>query len=184
MRLTWDNIQANAVAFAKRWQGITSEKQQDQGFIEALLRVFGVKDSRVVGTFQEKTRIESNTKWIDYLWKSKIAIEMKSKGENLDSAFEQLRQYMQSIPNEDIPDLWLVCDFENMRLSRRSTNEMWNFKTKDLRKHVKKFADVAGYTTERIRNDQLELNVKAAEKMAKLHDELEAHGYGGHDLEV
>jgi len=97
MRLTWDTIQVNAVAFVKRWQGITSEKQRDQGFIEALLRVFGVEDSRAVGTFQEKTRIEGSTKWIDYLWKSKIAIEMKSKGESLDNAFEQLRQYMQSI---------------------------------------------------------------------------------------
>ena len=184
MRITWDNIQANAVAFSKRWQGITSEKQQDQGFIEALLRVFGVEDPRSVGTFQEKTRINSSTKWIDYLWKNKIAIEMKSKGENLDGAFEQLRQYMYSIPEEATPDLWLVCDFENMRLSRRSTNETWDFKTKDLRKHIKKFADIAGYTTERIRDDQVEVNVKAAEKMAKLHDSLRENGYEGHELEV
>jgi len=182
--LTWDNIQANAVAFSKRWQGIVSEKQQDQGFIEALLRVFGVEDSRAVGTFQEKTRISDSTKWIDYLWKGKIAIEMKSKGESLDNAFEQLRQYMYSIPEEDIPDLWLVSDFENIRLSRRSTNEVWNFKTKDLRKHISKFANIAGYTSERIRDDQVEVNVKAAEKMAKLHDLLKGHGYDGHELRV
>ena len=94
MKLSWDMIQANAIAFSKRWQGVTSEKQQDQGFIEGLLRVFGVDDPRAVGTFQEKTKIEGSTKWIDYLWKGKIAVEMKSKGENLDAAFEQLRQYM------------------------------------------------------------------------------------------
>jgi|GEM_PF-3142343 len=45
MQLTWDEIQANAVAFSKRWKDVTSEKQQDQGFIEALLRVFGVDDT-------------------------------------------------------------------------------------------------------------------------------------------
>ena len=45
-------------------------------------------------------------------------------------------------------------------------------------------AVIAGYETERIRDDQVEVNVKAAEKMAKLHDTLKNHGYEGHDLEV
>ena len=84
LMLTWDSIQSNAVAFSKRWQGIVSEKQQDQGFVEGLLRVFGVDDARAVGTFQEKTRINNSPKWIDYFWKNNIAIEMKSKGESLD----------------------------------------------------------------------------------------------------
>ncbi|MDR1541993.1 MAG: hypothetical protein LBU32_29250 [Clostridiales bacterium] len=110
---------------------------------------------------------------------------MKSKGENLTIEFNQLQNYMNHLPNQDdVPDLWLVCDFESMRLNRRSTNEVWSFKTKDLRKHIKRFANIAGYTTERIRDDQVEVNVKAAEKMAKLHDALREHGYEGHDLEV
>ena len=184
MKLSWDIIQSNAIAFSKRWQGITSEKQQDQGFIEGLLRVFGVDDPRAVGTFQEKTKIEGSTKWIDYLWKGKIAVEMKSKGENLDAAFEQLRQYMYSLAEEDVPGLWLVSDFENIRLSRRSTNEIWNFRTKDLRRHIKRFADIAGYETQRDKGEQIEVNVKAAEKMAKLYDALKSHGYEGHELEV
>ena len=136
-KLTWDTIQQNAIKFVKRWANVTSEKQQDQGFIEALLRVFGIQDARAVGMFQEKTRIDGNIKWIDYLWKGKIAIEMKSKGEDLDEALDQLSKYMYSLPQDDMPDLWMVSDFENMRISRRSTNEIWKFKTKDLRKHIK-----------------------------------------------
>jgi len=184
LRLTWDDIQSNAIAFSNRWKDAASEKQQDQGFIESLLRVFGVTDARTVGTFQEKTKIEGQTKWIDYLWKGRIAIEMKTRGENLDKALDQLRQYMYSLPVEDVPDLWLVSDFENIRLSRRSTNEIFSFKTKDLRKHIKLFADIAGYETERVREEQTEVNVKAAEKMARLHDSLKAHGYDGHNLQV
>ncbi|MCL1819500.1 MAG: N-6 DNA methylase [Oscillospiraceae bacterium] len=53
-----------------------------------------------------------------------------------------------------------------------------------FRKHIRRFANIAGYTAERVRADQFELNVKAAEKMAKLHDALSKHGYDGHDLEV
>jgi type II restriction/modification system DNA methylase subunit YeeA len=109
---------------------------------------------------------------------------MKSRGKDLAAAFEQLRAYMTHLPEDEIPDLWMVCDFESIRLSRRSTNEVYNFKTKDLRKHIKRFANIAGYTTVRVRDDQVEVNVKAAEKMAKLHDALKENGYDGHDLEV
>ncbi|MDR3278917.1 MAG: hypothetical protein LBT23_00230, partial [Synergistaceae bacterium] len=61
---------------------------------------------------------------------------------------------------------------------------MFSFRTKDLRKHIKRFANIAGYTTERALENQVEVNVKAAEKMARLHDALKEHGYEGHGLEV
>ena len=53
-------------------------------------------------------------------------------------------------------------------------------------KHVKRFAVLVGYTSQRDqeREDQLEVNVQAAERMALLHDELLVHGYEGHDLEI
>jgi hypothetical protein len=181
--LTWDEIQANAVNFAKRWKDETNEKQKSREFVRALLAVFGVSAGEV-GCFEFPVKIGGHDKYIDYLWKSKIAIEMKSVGKKLADAQEQLRQYMNHLPPEEIPDLWLVCDFANMRLTRRSTSEAWNFKTKDLRKHIQKFADIAGYATERPRDDQVEVNIKAAEMMARLHDALKGHGYEGHDLEV
>jgi len=186
MPLTWDEIQANAMSFSKRWSGADNEKQLAQSFIRALLDVFGVDSSIIDTGFENAVKIDGHDKYIDYLWAGKIAIEMKSKGKDLTAAFHQLQNYMEHLPqSDDVPDLWLVCDFENMRLNRRSTNEIWNFKTKTLHKHIKKFADVAGYESKRIRNDiQVEVNVKAAEKMARLHDALNCHGYDGHDLEV
>ena len=185
MKLTWDNIQANAVAFSKRWKNAHNEEAEAQSFTTDFLYVFGVDDPVKIGDFEYKVPLSGNkTGYVDYLWKGQIAIEMKSRGKNLTEAFEQLRNYMSHLPEGEIPDLWLVCDFENMRLCRRSTNELYNFKTNDLRKHIKKFANIAGYATERIRDDQIEVNVKAAEKMAKLHDELKEQGYEGHSLEL
>ena len=184
MNLSWDDIHSKAIAFSNRWKGAASEKQQDQGFIEDFLRVFGVLDARTVGTFQEKTKIEGQTKWIDYLWKGKIAIEMKTRGEKLDKAMDQLSQYMYSLPAEEVPDLWLVSDFENIRISRHSTNELFTFKTRELRNYIKHFSEIAGYETERVQDTKIEDNVKAAEKMAKLHDALKVSGYDGHDLQV
>ncbi|MDR1572501.1 MAG: methylase [Clostridiales Family XIII bacterium] len=181
--LAWDEIQANAVAFAKRWKDETNEKQLAQEFVRALLAVFGVSAGKV-GGFEYPVKIGGHDRYIDYLWKSQIAVEMKSVGKNLADAQTQLQQYMNHLPPEEIPDLWLVCDFENMRLTRRSTSEVWNFKTKDLRKHIRKFAGIAGYAAERVRDGQAEVNVRASEKMARLHGALKGHGYEGHDLEV
>lgn len=185
MRLTWDEIQSNAVRFSKRWKDAYNEEAQAQPFQLDFLRAFGVADPEAMGDFEYKVPLSNNrTGYLDYVWKGKIAIEMKSRGKDLSDAFDQLQNYMPHLPEDEIPDLWLVSDFELMRLCRRSTNELWDFKTKDLRKHIKRFADIAGYETERIRDDQVEVNIKAAEKMAKLHDALKIHGYEGHDLEV
>ncbi|MDR0999947.1 MAG: N-6 DNA methylase [Clostridiales bacterium] len=180
MPLTWDEIQANAITFSKRWKGFKGiEKQHDQQFITELLACFGVNSSEV-GIFQEK----AGTKWIDYLWPSMLGIEMKSPSENLSNAKTQLFNYLPKLQAEAVPQYLIVSDFVNIHLYRLSTNDIHMFKTADLRKHIKKFADIAGYTTERVHDDQVEVNVKAAEKMAKLHDALKTHGYEGHELEV
>ena len=185
MKLSWEEIQANAIKFSKRWQDAKNEEAQAQSFVTSLLQVFGVTDPEALGDFEFKVPLSDNkTGYIDYLWKGKIAIEMKSRGKDLSVAFRQLQIYMQHLELDDIPDLWLVCDFETIYICRRSNNENITFKTKDLRKHIRRFADIAGYETERIRETQTEVNVKAAEKMAKLHDALKSHGYEGFDLQV
>lgn len=185
MSLSWDIIQANAIAFSKRWKDARNEEAEAQAFEMDFLRVFGVSDPVQIGDFEFKVPLTAGkTGYIDFLWKGHIAIEMKSRGKDLDAVFSQLQHYMQHLLEDEIPDLWMVCDFATIRLCRRSTNEFFTFKTKDLRKHIKRFANVAGYTTERGRGDQVEVNVKAAEKMARLHGALKAYGYEGHDLEV
>ena len=185
MKLSWDIIQSNAITFSKKWQKAESEEAEAQSFVTDFLRVFGIIDPLTEGAFEHKSPLkDGKTGYIDYLRKNKIAIEMKSRGKDLNEAFVQLQNYMQNLPPEEIPDLWMVCDFETIILNRRSTNEIWTFKTKDLRKHIKRFADLAGYETERDKGEQIEVNIKAAEKMAKLYDALKSHGYEGQDLEI
>ena len=83
-----------------------------------------------------------------------------------------------------------MLSWENIQLNAVSFQinavsfQIWDFKTKELHKNIRRFSDIAGYETERLRESQIEVNVKAAEKMAKLHDALRDHGYDGHDLEV
>ncbi|MDR1535006.1 MAG: class I SAM-dependent DNA methyltransferase, partial [Planctomycetota bacterium] len=175
---------AKALNFAERWKAAAREKAQSQPFIIDFLRVFGVEDPERSGDFEFKVPLGDRHGYIDYLWKGKIAVEMKTRGEDLNKAYDQLRGYALHLPANDMPDLLLVCDFENMVLYRRTTGEKSSFKTKSLSRQIRRFAEIAGYETVRLRENQIEVNVKAAEKMAQLHDALKEHGYGGHDLEV
>ena len=137
MKLSWEEIQVNAVAFSKGWKDARIEESETQNFVADFLRVFGVGDPALTGDFEFKVTLSAGkTGYIDYLWKGRIAVEMKSRGKDLKAAFDQLKNYMRHLSEDEIPDLWMVCDFANIRLCRRSTNEIWNFKTKDLRKHI------------------------------------------------
>ena len=186
MQLSWETIQQNAVAFSKRWKGIAGrERQQAQTFVREFLAVFGIDDPLQNGEGEFEYVIKGN--YIDYLWKKHIAIEMKSKGKDNDlrRAFEQTRQkYMPHLTDEEFPDLWMLCDFENIHITRHSTKETFKFKAADLRKHIKKFVNIAGYETGRGRGEQIEVNVKAADKMSKLYLAFKDLGYDGHELEV
>jgi type I restriction-modification system DNA methylase subunit len=110
---------------------------------------------------------------------------MKSRGKRLDNAFEQLKGYMECLPEgETPPDLWMVCDFENIHLYHHPTQQETDFKTNKLRKHIKPFAALADYEPEPIRSEKGAADLKATTKMNKLFEALQEHGYTGHELEV
>lgn len=87
------------------------------------------------------------------------------------------------LKDRDLPRYILVSDFERFRLYDLEENTQHDFALKELHKHVKLFGFMAGYQTTSYK-EQDEVNIKAAEKMGKLHDKLKAIGYTGHELEV
>ena len=95
MYLSWESIQANAISFAKRWEDATSEEAQAQSFTIDFLRVFGVDDPEKIGNFEYKVSLDDgHVGYIDYFWKNKIAIEMKSFGKDLRKAINNLKNML------------------------------------------------------------------------------------------
>lgn len=185
MPLSWEQIQANAAAFAKRWQDAASEEGQAQSFITGLLQVFGVADPERAGDFEYRVKLDGERPgYIDYLWKGRVAIEMKSRGKNLNRAWQQLKEYIVHLPEKELPDLLLVSDFETIVMHERLSGKSHGFRTRDLRRNIRRFASLAGYEIMREHGEQTEVNAQAARKMAKLHDALKANGYAGRQLEV
>ena len=184
MPLPWVDIKANALAFSKKWKDATDEASEAQSFLNDFFGIFGI-DRKRVGTFETKVPMSADRSgYVDLIWKGVILVEMKSAGKSLDRAYKQAKDYAFHLEDEDLPDYIMVCDFQNIRLYRLSTGQIWNIKTSQLHKNVKLFADLAGYKAATVTNIGKEVDVKAAEKMARLHDILRNHGYTGHALEV
>lgn len=184
MILGWNDIKKRALAFSKKYKDARDEFAEAQSFLNDFFDVFGV-DRKRVATFE--TKVTMGTKkngYIDLLWKGVILVEMKSTGKDLDKAHKQANDYAFRLEDEDLPDYIMVSDFKNIKLYRLSTNQEWVIKLSELHKKVKLFSALAGYkdTTDLPMNK--EVDIKAAEKMAKLHDVLKEHGYEGHELEV
>lgn len=108
---------------------------------------------------------------------------MKSSGKNLSRAYDQAIDYFSGIKEHDIPRYVLACDFQRFQLHDLSTQTVVEFSLKDLYQNVKSFGFIAGYQTQ-VSKAQDPINIKAAERMGKLHDALKAVGYTGHELEV
>ena len=187
MNLTWDRIQANAVSFSKKWKDAHSEKSHGQSFVRAFLAVFGIDDPDAPDAsarFEKPAVIEGGDGYMDFFLPGLIAIEMKSKGKDLGEAYRQLKEYVLHLPADEMPELLMVSDFENIALHSRTAGTAGSFRTKDLHRHTKRFAALAGYEAAGGDIDRLGINVKAAEKMATLHDALEKTGYEETYLEV
>ncbi len=77
----------------------------------------------------------------------------------------------------------LVCDFARFRLFDLVEGATYEFPLEELYKNVRLFGFIAGYQTQVIK-PQDPINIKAAERMGRLHDQLRAIGYEGRPLEL
>jgi hypothetical protein len=124
---------------------------------------------------------------IDAFWKGVLLIEHKSADQDLDRAFKQAADYFEGIVERDLPRYILVSDFARFRLfdleaEGEAAGEI-HFKLGDLTKHIKRFGFIAGYKTVEIK-PQDPVNIRAAEQMGRLHDQLKASGFIDHPLEL
>lgn len=187
MPLSWNEIRDRAITFSKEWADESSEDAEAKSFWDAFFNVFGINRRRLA-SFEEpvKRRADggkTSTGYIDLFWKGQLIVEHKSRGKNLDKAYAQALDYFPGIPERDLPHYVLVSDFAHLRLYDLDDDRHWDVALKDLHKHVRRFGFIAGYQPQEIK-EQDPVNVKAAEQMGRLHDQLKASGYAGHQLEV
>ena len=183
MTLSWNEIKDRAFNFSNEWADTINEEANAKPFLVEFFNVFGISSKRV-STFEHRVKkLDEKDGYIDLLWKGMILIEMKSRGKNLDKAYEQAKEYIHGLEEHELPKFILVSDFENFILYDLEEDNTIEFKLNELVKNVNHFGYIIGYQ-KKVFKEQDPANIKAAELMGRLHDRLEEIGYTGHPLEV
>ena len=187
MALSWNEIKRRASTFSKEWEQETSEDAEAKTFWNEFFNIFGISRRRVATFEQKVTRNSRSDGFIDLLWKGQLLVEHKSAGKNLDKAYLQAVDYFPGLKERELPKYIVVCNFQKFRLfdldSLSNDREYIEFDLKDLVDNVHHFGFIAGYEKQ-VYKEQDPVNIKAADMMAVIHDNLKSIGYDGHDLEL
>ncbi len=197
--LSWNEVRERAVWFSREHADDASESAQKQTFWNEFFNVFGLRRASLAAFEANVTNIKGNKGAIDLLWRGKLLVEHKSKGEDLDYAKSQAFTYIEDLTRADrwdeIPRYVLVSDFAHFVLYDLEPEEQrelplfagrkiehHRFPLKDFPKHIRSFAFMLGQTRVRLKAED-PANQKAYDRMCELHDALKDGGFTGHDLE-
>ncbi len=183
MPLSWNEIKSRALAFSREWSNAANENSEAKPFWIDFFEIFGITNKRVATFELAVNKYGGGKGFVDLFWAGQLLVEHKSRGKNLDRAFDQALDYFPGLKERDLPHTLVVCDFARFRVHDLARNETIEFALADLHKHIKRFGFIAGYLTQEIK-PQDPVNIRAAERMGRLHDALKASGYRGHALEV
>ena len=179
MPLSWNEIKDRALSFSHEWADETSEDAEAKSFLDGFFNVFGVPRKRVASFEKRVKKIDGKDGYIDLLWRGILLVEHKSRGKDLDRAFRQAKDYFPGIKDVDLPRYIIVSDFARFRLYDLEESTQHDFTLKDFYKNVRLFGFIAGYQTTSFK-EQDPVNIDAALRMGRLHDQLKAAGYAGH----
>ncbi len=185
MRLSWNEIRQRAVAFGSSWHDAERERAESQTFWNEFFEVFGIR-RRTVAAFEDPVRNLGGTySFIDLLWPGTLLAEHKSRGESLSRAATQGLRYVRELHSSgrdlDIPAYLVVSDFARIALHDLDDDRSIEFPTSDLHEHIHEFAFIPGY--KRIVTDPEDpANIRAAELLAHLKDNLSEGGYPEEDI--
>lgn len=182
MTIGLNEIKTRAIAFANEYKHDFNEDAEAKTFWNDFFDVFGVNRRRVA-TFEKMVKTIDGKGYIDLLWKGVILVEHKSRGKDLDKAFQQAKDYIPGLKNSELPKYILVSDFARFRLYNLEDGDQHEFWLVDLPKNIHLFGFMSGHQKQ-LYPPQDPVNIKAAEMMGKLHDQLKSIDYFGHDLEV
>ena len=175
MPLSQKEIRDRAVEFAFRWGSAVREKSEAQTFWNEFFDIFGISRRRVAAFEAPVKKLGDKAGSIDLFWKGMLIVEHKSRGQNLDRAYQQALDYFPGISEQELPKYVLVSDFAKSRLYDLEADTETDFLLTDLPAQIHRFGFMSGYTKRTYQGED-PVNVQVAEKMGELHDALLAGG--------
>lgn len=146
------------------------EKGESQLFFEHLLQAFGNPGVLQVGARCElptKKRKKKTTGFSDFVWKPRVNIELKSRGENLQKHYDQVfEDWLSLVP--DRPKYSILCNFDEFWIydfNKQLNDPVHKLKTENLLEEWSALGFLFPTPIEPVFNNN---NVEVTEEVAKI----------------
>lgn len=182
-RLSSTEVKNRLQKFAKQFKTADNEQRQAQMFWAGFYNCFGISAAEVTVFEQQVRKLDGNLGRIDSFIPGLLIVEHKSKGRDLNAAYEQAQEYFLALKAEERPKYIVTSDFARIVLHDLTANETHETTLEDLPKHGSWFKFLYGDEQAAI-VEETPINRNAAYAISKLHEALIRINFKGRDLEV
>ena len=126
------DIRRRLTAFAKEWANAQREAADAKTFWLRFYECFGIRAESA--TIYEKAvdKLGGARGFIDSFIPGKLIVEHKSRGKDLDKAFDQAADYFIALPEAERPRYIITSDFARIRLYDLREGKHWETTLKAL----------------------------------------------------
>lgn len=181
---TIPEMRLKAKKFCEEHKNDSNEKGQAQLYWRDFFDIFGINIKDVAHFEEAVKKFDNSQGFIDLFWKGKLVIEHKSRGKNLTKAYNQAVGYLDTLSSDEKPRYIIVSDFYKIKVTDIINKKEKTITIDELHKteNIELFKFI--YEHGKIKHEpEKDLNDKAAELMASLHDGLKENNYPEEDLE-
>lgn len=170
-------------AFARKFKDAADEQQLATVFWVEFYKCFGHTDADAAVYESKVKMLSGNLGRIDSFIPGLLLVEHKSKGKDLDAAYEQATDYYLRLADEVRPKYIVVSDFGRIRLYDLAKGTQHECKLSELSGKASWFKFlIEGEEAEVL--EETPINREAAYTVSKLHEALLRANFKGRDLEI
>lgn len=176
-------VRKRLAAFVQAFKNATNEQQQASIFWTRFYECYGIRAEEATVYEQAVRKLDGGRGRIDSFIPGLLIVEHKSKGRDLDAAYEQASDYFLALPALERPKYIVTSDFANIRLYDLANKKHYECTLQQLPSKASWFKFLLGGQEAEI-TEETPINRNAAYQISKIHESLLRANFKGRDLEI
>lgn len=182
-QLTLIEVRKRLYSFVKTFKEADNEQRQAAIFWTRFYECYGIRAEESTIYEQAVRKLDGSRGRIDSFIPGKLIIEHKSKGKNLDSAYEQASEYFLALASKERPKYIITSDFAHIRLYDLAKKQQHECSLQELPEKAEWFRFLLDDEEVEI-TEETPINREAAYQVSKIHEALLRAKFKGRDLEI
>lgn len=183
MRLTMAEVKKRLQTFVHSFKDATDEQKQASIFWTRFYECYGIRPESATIYEHAVHKLDGKRGRIDSFIPGLLIVEHKSKGKDLDSAYDQASDYFLALSEKERPKYIITSDFARFELHDLVTKATYKCELKQLPSKASWFKFLLeGEETEIV--EETPINREAAYAVSRIHEALLRANFKGHDLEI